>query len=106
MNPFNASGSGGQRRQPLPINREGAYQGVNRNAPVPVTPAQQQQRITALRNQIGHPEVLDSTLRYSLMHVTVNWDVNRAAQHFWQTENLAMQPPARPTSSRRLAPTV
>ena len=66
----------------MPVNREGGYSVISTAPPVPRTPAEQQERITALRNQIGHPEVMDATLRYSLMNASVNWDVNRAARKF------------------------
>ncbi|OCT49964.1 hypothetical protein CLCR_06742 [Cladophialophora carrionii] len=105
MDPSRAPGSR-PRRSALPVNRRAAFQANPRHAPIPVTPEEQRQRLTAMRNQIGYPDILDATLRFHLMHVTVNWDVDRAVMHYWETENAANAPPARPRSGVRTDSTV
>ena len=67
----------------LPVNRRNGYSPLNRNQPTrrPQTPAEEMDRIEALRNQLQHPWALpEMILRFYLTRE--GWDVNRAAQAF------------------------
>lgn len=76
----------GQRPNRLPVNRRAGYQLiVPPNRPSAPTQRVRAQRMEALRNQLRYPHAIaDSTLRWHLGRN--NWDVNRAAQSFWEAE--------------------
>ncbi|EXJ61931.1 hypothetical protein A1O7_02362 [Cladophialophora yegresii CBS 114405] len=97
MDPSQGSGSGPQRPR-LPVNRQAAFQANPRMPPQPNTTEERRDRITAMRNQIGYPEIRDATLRFHLTQPSVQWDVNRAVMDFWTTQNAAEVPPTRPRS--------
>lgn len=98
----------GQRPNQLPVNRLGGYQ---RNAPSqrPGMPPMRlrTERIESLRNQLRFPHAIaNSTLRW---HLSRNgWDVNRAAQSFWQSDEATElgQPTQAPAPTQRRADTV
>lgn len=77
----------GQRANRLPVNRRGAFQLNPRVAQVTTPSATvRAQRMEALRNQLSYPHaIVDSTLRFYLGRS--GWDVNRAAQAFWEAED-------------------
>ena len=106
MNPSNSGSGSGPRRTRLPVNRRAGYQANPPHVPLPSI-RDQPHRVTSLRNQLRYPHAQQQdTLQYHLTQSHVHWDINRAAEHFWEVDSAVTQPAARPTSRLRTAPTI
>lgn len=81
----NKPGKKAPTRTPFPVSRHTGYAPNARAPRIPTSDEERNQRIEALRHQLRYPHALTrSTLRYHLNRT--NWDVNRAAQDFWEQE--------------------
>ena len=80
-----ASGRGALHRS-LPVDRRAAYPPRPAQTPVPRTQAEQEERITALRNQLRYPHAIANLILRGFLS-GAGWDVNRAAAVFWEGHN-------------------